>query len=105
MQTVQGPVVVQTGKDLSAVSTVIGSGGPLAYGGTPASVLQAVIADASDASSLRPVEPRLFVDTNYLLYAAGLLAEIETEQAFSLAKRSLKQLNIENSHEIPLRTA
>jgi uncharacterized protein (TIGR01319 family) len=105
MQTVQGPVVVQTGKDLSAVSTVIGSGGPLAYGGTPARVLQAVIADASDASSLRPVEPRLFVDTNYLLYAAGLLAEIETEQAFSLAKRSLKQLNIENSHEIPLRTA
>lgn len=105
VQTVQGPVMVQTGKDLTAVSHVIGTGGPLAYGMTPASVLQAAIADETDAFSLRPVAPRLFADSDYLLYAAGLLAAIEPEPAFNLARKSLKHIVNEKTHERHRQTA
>jgi uncharacterized protein (TIGR01319 family) len=105
VQTVQGPVMVQTGKDLTAVATVIGTGGPLAYGMTPATVLNAAIADADDPASLRPATPQLYADSDYLLYAAGLLAAIEPEQAFNLAKRSLKHVDSERSHERHRQTA
>ncbi len=98
-QTVQGPVVVQTGKDLSALKTVIGTGGPLAHGATPASVLEAACADPSQPMSLRPAAPRLLVDGDYMLYAAGLLAEVEPQAAFDLAARSLRPIATERTHE------
>ena len=98
VQTVQGPVMVQTGKDLTAVTNVIGTGGPLAHGTTPATVLQAAVADGKDASSLQPVAPRLLVDRGYLLYAAGLLAAVEPELAFNLAMQSLQRVDNEGSH-------
>jgi uncharacterized protein (TIGR01319 family) len=98
MQTVQGPVVVQNGKDLSAVKTVIGTGGPLAHGATPASVLDAARADPARPMSLRPMVPRLLVDRDYMLYAAGLLAGVEPGAALALALDSLKPVGIE-THE------
>jgi uncharacterized protein (TIGR01319 family) len=98
VHTVQGPVMVQTGKDLTAVTTVIGTGGPLAHGTTPASVLQAAVADDRDAASLQPTAPRLLVDRDYLLYAAGLLAAVEPELAFNLATQSLQRVDNEASH-------
>lgn len=99
VQTVQGPVMVQTGKDLSAVGSVIGTGGPLAHGLAPATVLQAAVADDSDPASLQPIKPRLLVDSGYLLYAAGLLSAIEPELAFSLAERTLKRVDNGGPHE------
>jgi uncharacterized protein (TIGR01319 family) len=97
VQTVHGPVVMQRGKDLSAVKTVIGTGGPLAHGATPASVLHAVLADPADPLSLRPTAPALFIDADYLLYASGLLAEVEPEAAFALALGSLRPLEERNA--------
>lgn len=98
VQTVQGPVVVQQGKDLTGVANVIGTGGPLAHGTTPASVLQAAIADPKDPSCLQPIAPRLLIDADYLIYAAGLLASVEPECAFNLAMRSLRPADREESH-------
>jgi uncharacterized protein (TIGR01319 family) len=103
VQTVQGPVVVQTGKDLSALKTVIGTGGPLARGATPASVLEAACADPARPTSLRPAAPRLLVDGDYMLYAAGLLAGVEPETAFALASGSLRPVGTE-THEQARRT-
>lgn len=91
-QTAQGPVVVQTGKDLSAVATVIGTGGPLAHGHAPASILEAAIAASAEPNSLRPRAPRLLIDADYMLYAAGLLAAVAPRAAIALAKRSLKPI-------------
>ena len=99
VQTVQGPVVVQTGKDLSALKTVIGTGGPLAHGATPSSVLEAACADPALPTSLRPAAPRLLVDGDYMLYAAGLLAEVEPRAAFALAAGSLRPVGTERPHE------
>jgi uncharacterized protein (TIGR01319 family) len=93
VQTVHGPVTMQRGKDLSAVTTVIGTGGPLAHGATPASVLRAALADSAAPFSLRPLQPTLYVDTDYLLYASGLLSTIEPDAAYELARASLRPLN------------
>jgi uncharacterized protein (TIGR01319 family) len=99
VHTAHGPVTLQRGKDLSGVTTVIGTGGPLAYGATPASVLKAALADPGDPLSLRPVAPALFIDADYLLYASGLLAEVEPEAAFALALGSLRHREERTAHE------
>lgn len=92
VQTVHGPVTMQRGKDLSAVTTVIGTGGPLAHGATPATVLRAALADPAAPFSLRPVQPTLYIDADYLLYASGLLSALEPDAAFALARASLRPL-------------
>lgn len=99
VQTVHGPVTMQRGKDLSGIKTVIGTGGPLAHGATPASVLEASLADPSDPFSLRPTSPTLYIDADYLLYASGLLAAIEPDAAFALALGSLRPLQERDAHE------
>jgi uncharacterized protein (TIGR01319 family) len=99
VQTVHGPVTLQRGKDLSGVGTVIGTGGPLAHGATPALVLKAALADPADPFSLRPAAPSLFIDADYLLYASGLLAEAEPEAAFALALKSLRPIEERTAHE------
>jgi uncharacterized protein (TIGR01319 family) len=99
VQTVHGPVTMQRGKDLSDVKSVIGTGGPLARGATPASVLKAALADDADSCSLRPASPALFVDADYLLYASGLLAAAEPEAALALALTSLQPLQERDAHE------
>jgi uncharacterized protein (TIGR01319 family) len=99
VRTAHGPVTVQRGKDLSGVKTVIGTGGPLAHGATPASVLKAALADPTDPFSLRPVAPALFIDADYILYASGLLAAADPEAAFALALGALHPLEEGNAHE------
>ena len=99
VQTAHGPVTMQRGKDLTGVRSVIGTGGPLALGGTPSSILAAALADAGDPLSLRPAAPALFVDQDYLLYASGLLAAAEPDAAFALAFGSLRQLEERDAHD------
>ncbi|MBI2289668.1 MAG: glutamate mutase L, partial [Betaproteobacteria bacterium] len=60
--TVNGPAAVQQGKDLSALKTVIGTGGALAHGPDPRAVLRMALADPTAPQSLRPRAPRLLVD-------------------------------------------
>ncbi len=93
VQTVTGSAAMQEGKDLSAVATVIGTGGVLAHGDDPAAVLAGALAD--DGESLRPRAPRLLLDRDYLLYAVGLLAETAPEAALALAERSFEALERE----------
>ena len=87
--TQSGPVQVQRGKDLTEVAAVIGTGGVLAHGADAESILEAACADAADPLSLRPRAPRLLIDRDYLLFACGLLAEVEPKAAFDLARNGL----------------
>jgi uncharacterized protein (TIGR01319 family) len=84
VQTVTGPVSMQTGKDLGSVTTVIGTGGVLAHGVDPAAALARALADPTKPQSLRPKDPELRLDGDYLLFACGLLAGIEPEVALTL---------------------
>jgi uncharacterized protein (TIGR01319 family) len=90
--TAQGPVSVQRGKDLSDVALVIGTGGALVHARDPAAILAVAAADAAQPLSLRPRQPRFAIDRHYLLYAAGLLAQVAPDAAFDLATRHLDLL-------------
>ena len=90
VHTVNGPVTVQQGKDLSGLSTVIGTGGALVYADDPSSILSACRFSDDELDSLRPRDPSLLLDASYLLYATGLMAQIDPEAAFDFTLASLK---------------
>jgi len=90
--TVSGPVVVQRGKDLSDVGVVIGTGGALAHSPDPAAILETALADSGDPLSLRPRAPRLLLDREYILYACGLLGQVEPRQALALGLAHMRPL-------------
>lgn len=96
--TAQGPVRVQRGKDLTQLKTVIGTGGVIVATPQPRSVLAAALADGADAASLAPRDAALWLDRDYLIYAAGLLAECEPAAAFTLARSSLTVLEEEKAY-------
>ena len=89
VQTVSGPVSVQTGKDLGAVKTLIGTGGVLAHGRDPAAALAATLADPLVPQSLRPKAPEIRLDRDYVLFAVGLLAELDPEAALTLGLKHM----------------
>lgn len=91
--TTNGPVTAQDGKDLTAVSAVIGTGGVIAHSKNPGTLLRSVLYDSSDPDSLRPKKPRLLIDQQYILYACGLLSELEPEVAFEIATHHLTEVN------------
>ena len=90
--TAQGPVGMQRGKDLGQVKLVIGTGGALVHARDPSAILGVAVASASDPASLRPQAPRLAIDRHYLLYAAGLLAQVAPQVAFDIASDQLQVL-------------
>jgi len=97
--TVHGPAIVQQGKDLSTLATVIGTGGVLAHSPDPRALLSMALADSADPRSLRPRAPRLLVDRDYLLYACGLLGAVEPAAALELALKHLVPADGERHHE------
>jgi len=89
VQTVSGPVSMQTGKDLGDVKTLIGTGGVLAHGENTAAVMASGLADPKEPQSLRPKAPELLLDGDYVLFACGLLADLEPEAALTLGLKHM----------------
>ncbi len=84
-----GPVQVQHGKDLTGIKTVVATGDTPIHLGEREALLAAARADSKDPRSLRPREPQLYLDRDYLLFAVGLLAAVEPQAALALALRSI----------------
>jgi uncharacterized protein (TIGR01319 family) len=97
--TVTGPVTAQDGKDLSAVGTLIGTGGVLAHSADAAGLLASVLADPAEPDSLRPKSPRILVDRDYVLYACGLLGQVEAGAALEFAFNHLLEPPEESHRE------
>lgn len=97
--TVQGPVLVQHGKDLTEVGAVIGTGGVLVHSADPGAILETALFDPAEPFSLRPKAPRLLLDRDYSLYACGLLAQVEPVAALRLALSRLIPVDQESGHE------
>lgn len=97
--TVTGAVTVQHGKDLSNVDAVIGTGGAIVSSRNPRAVLANALAHAAEPLSLKPKSPRLLLDTQYLLYACGLLSTVEPQAALELTLANFQSLDEETSHE------
>jgi len=91
--TVTGPAIVQHGKDLSEVGTVIGTGGAIVESRNPGAVLAMALSDTTEPLSLRPKNPRIMLDRDYFLFACGLLGTVEPEVALDLTLSHLERLD------------
>ncbi len=88
-----GPVTVQRGKDLRDVTTIIGTGGPLLHSRAQRTILGAALFDLREPFSLRPRQPRMLIDQQYILYACGLLSGVAPQAAFELGMKYLRPVN------------
>lgn len=80
----------QYGKNLSEITAVIGTGGILVFNPRAAELLKEVEKKADDADALLPEKVTPYLDTEYVLFAAGLLRETDEETALCIMKNSLK---------------
>ena len=87
-----GTVYQQTGKDLSMVHHVIGTGGPLIHHSNIKSALKASQYDLKQPMSLKPSNSRFYLDQNYILAAMGLLSINHPKAALQLLKENLKEV-------------
>jgi uncharacterized protein (TIGR01319 family) len=97
--TAMGAVSVQHGKDLSGVRAVIGTGGAIIAARDPRAILVMALADPGQPTALKPKQPRLLLDRDYLLYACGLLSTVEPRAALELARAHLQTLEEHESDE------
>ena len=87
-----GDVLVQQGKDLSEIKTIIGTGGPLAFSTDPKFILEGAKATPEKPNILNPINPDFLLDEEYILFAIGLLSQSEPDKALKIAKKYLKLL-------------
>jgi uncharacterized protein (TIGR01319 family) len=101
-----GRLVERTGKDLREVDLLVGSGGVLRYNGAAFArrVLEASCGYDVDGGWLLPRSPRVVVDDDYVLAAAGLLVAVHPGAARALLQRLLEPERRPGTDEIPTRT-
>ena len=87
-----GMLYLQFGKDLSDVEHVVGTGGIFAYGRQQRDILEAVLFNEINPLSLKPKCPSFYIDTKYIMFAMGLLADIAPVQAVRIMKKSLQRI-------------
>jgi len=87
-----GRMIVQRGKDLRGINSLIGTGGPIVFAQDPRTVLEGALFDRKRPNLLKPESPRLYLDGDYILYAIGILANLEPEKALRIAKKYLKEI-------------
>ena len=92
-----GVSYLQTGKDLTGIRNVIGTGGILVHGLRAGAILAGARFDPAVPESLRPVSPRFFVDRQYLFSTLGLLAGEHPYEAFHLLRAAIKEVRQEGA--------
>lgn len=88
-----GQMFEQTGKDLSGVATVIGTGGPIIHHKNPAKLLGHVVYDDQAPMSLRPKNPAFYLDNHYIMAAMGLLATIDETVAMTMMMQAITPID------------
>ena len=87
--TPHGEVFLQRGKDLSRVRKIIGTGGILVHHRSPQVILAGTIRPPEEKTVLTPLAGEFFLDKEYIMSAAGLLAREMPTTAFNLLRRYL----------------
>jgi uncharacterized protein (TIGR01319 family) len=87
-----GEILIQEGKDLTRLKTVIGTGGIFAHNTYPDRILGATLFSDKNPFSLKPMAPELLIDKSYLLYGIGLLSDVEPRTALRIAKKHLNKM-------------
>ncbi|MEG6614953.1 methylaspartate mutase accessory protein GlmL [Peptococcaceae bacterium 1198_IL3148] len=86
-----GASYVQTGKDLTEVPYVIGTGGVIANHPNPSDILKTVLFQEENPTILKPKQPEFLIDSQYLLASMGLLAEVEPEKTLRIMKKYINK--------------
>lgn len=87
--TLEGEQFAQTGKDLSNVGYVLGTGGPIIHAADPARVLGAAAFSPADMFLLKPRAPKALVDRKYILSSMGLLSRLQPGAALAIMKKEI----------------
>jgi len=87
-----GKIKIQSGKDLTACQTVIGTGGIFRNIENPRSILKSALFDPARPEFLCPVSPQFFLDEKYILFAVGLLSEVAPQKSIRILKRYLSRI-------------
>ena len=82
-----GTAHVQTGKDLTKVETVIGTGGVIVNNNKPEEILKGIVFDESNPQILKPQQPGFFIDYDYIMASMGLLGEEYPAVAVRMMKK------------------
>jgi uncharacterized protein (TIGR01319 family) len=80
--------IATDGPDLRAAPLLLGTGGMLVHADGGRDILRAAL-DRLDSRTLAPREPRIAIDADYLLAAAGLLAGVDRAAAAALMRAGL----------------
>lgn len=90
--TPMGRIYSQTGKDLLNAKYLIGTGGVLVHSKNPEKILKAGLFNKENPKYLKPMEPKLLVDKNYILSVMGLMAVKYPDKAIRILKKYLINL-------------
>ncbi|WHH61293.1 methylaspartate mutase accessory protein GlmL [Petroclostridium sp. X23] len=85
-----GVTYLQTGKDVTGLAKVIGTGGPIINSNNPTGILKQSLFDETNPVMLKPQKADLILDKSYILAAMGLLCEHYPETAVRILKRELR---------------
>lgn len=94
MWTPEGKILIQYGKDLSGVKTLIGTGGPIINSENPRKVLEKAAADVTAPLILKPKGPKYYIDKNYILFSIGLIRQVNEDIARDIAKHYLRKMEV-----------
>jgi len=89
--TLNGTVLVQTGKDLTGIKTVVGTGGVIVDSRQPEAILSGVVYSENRPNLLKPIKPEYLVDDLYIMAGMGLLAEEYPDIALRMMKRYIRR--------------
>lgn len=95
--TISGPAQVQIGKDLTRVQPIIGTGGIFTYGSKPEYILEGASHLLGDQLLLKPRQPEYYTDSRYILFAAGLLSELDRDLALAIMRRYLQRVGVNSA--------
>lgn len=81
---------VQIGKNLTDITTIIGTGGILVHNDAPGAILKSALITDKDKNILLPHNADVFLDTDYVLFSAGLIRDIDEDAALEIMLNSIK---------------
>lgn len=93
-----GVMHYQTGKDLSEVKYIVGTGGVIIYDRHAYDILKSALYDAGKPTELRPRKPAFLLDGDYLTSAMGLLGRHHPEIALRIMKKRFRKI-VGNDYE------
>lgn len=82
----------QFGKDLTKVTKIIGTGGPLIHSKDPRAILESASFEEGSPFVLKPKLTQYYLDHHYILAAMGLLASFNKEIAYRILLKNLKEI-------------